>query len=215
MQCDGGNIEAMDSGHAMRWMDALSLSVNSIDFTAYFSGLPHWDPQHTTAPTTLATFAEYLESHGVTDFTFVCHEVKIGSEEDVEAPLTIKSTEKCSFEPTPLPPKSQPTVGNFGSNIPRSKIDWSTGKASGNKCVVHFHMSYSDNVQLKGIKPEKPAVFLMGPCTSKRGMCMPSSGEWEQCPLFSFISPSPVLSPGESEFSGRHSHTWERERQRE
>ena len=26
MQCDGGNIEAMDSGHAMRWMDALSLS---------------------------------------------------------------------------------------------------------------------------------------------------------------------------------------------
>ena len=86
MQCDGGNIEAMDSGHAMRWMDALSLSVNSIDFTAYFSGLPHWDPQHTTAPTTLATFAEYLESHGVTDFTFVFHEVKIGSEEDVEAP---------------------------------------------------------------------------------------------------------------------------------
>ena len=90
MQCDG-------------WM--LSLSVNSIDFTAYFSGLPHWDPQHTTAPTTLATFAEYLESHGVTDFTFVFHEVKIGSEEDVEAPLTIKSTEKCSFEPTSLPPK--------------------------------------------------------------------------------------------------------------
>ena len=169
MQCDGGNIEAMDSGHAMRWMDALSLSVNSIDFTAYFSGLPHWDPQHTTAPTTLATFAEYLESHGVTDFTFVCHEVKIGSEEDVEAPLTIKSTEKCSFEPTPLPPKSQPTVGNFGSKIPRSKIDWSTGKASGNKCVVHFHMSYSDNVQLKGIKPEKPAVFLMNPMHMKKG----------------------------------------------
>ena len=43
---------------------------------------------------------------------------------------------------------------------------------------------------------------------------MPSSGEWEQCPLFSFISPSPVLSPGESEFSGRHSHTWERETER-
>ena len=150
-------------------LSLMPLEVNSIDFTAYFSGLPHWDPQHTTAPTTLATFAEYLESHGVTDFTFVCHEVKIGSEEDVEAPLTIKSTEKCSFEPTPLPPKSQPTVGNFGSKIPRSKIDWNTGKASGNKCVVHFHMSYSDNVQLKGIKPEKPAVFLMDPMHIKKG----------------------------------------------
>ena len=150
-------------------LSVMPLEVNSIDFTAYFSGLPHWDPQHTTAPTTLATFAEYLESHGVTDFTFVCHEVKIGSEEDVEAPLTIKSTEKCSFEPTPLLPKSQPRVGNFGRKIPRRKIDWSTGKASGNKCVVHFHMSYSDNVQLKGIKPEKPAVFLMNPMHMKKG----------------------------------------------
>ena len=88
---------------------------------------------------------------------------------DVEAPLTIKNTEKCSFEPTPLPPKSQPTVGNFGSKIPRSKIDWSTGKASGNKCVVYFHMLYSDNAQLKGIKPEKPAVFLMKPMHIKKG----------------------------------------------
>ena len=74
-------------------LSLMPLVVNSMDFKAYFSGLPQWEPAFTTAPATLGAFADYLESHDVTDFTFVCHEVKIGSEEDVEAPLTIKSTE--------------------------------------------------------------------------------------------------------------------------
>ena len=147
----------------------MPLEVTSMDFTAYWSGLPQWDPPYTTAPTTFGHFAEYLETQGVTDFTFVCHEIKIGSDEDVEGPLTVKNTEKCSFEPTPLPPKSQPTVGNFGSKIPRSKIVWSTGQASGNKCDVKFHLSYGDSAHLKGIKPEKPAVFLTKPMHIKKG----------------------------------------------
>ena len=147
----------------------MPLDVNSTDFMAYFSGLPQWEPAFTSAPATLATFTEYLESQGVTDFTFVCHEVKIGSEEDVEGPLTIKNTEKCSFEPTPLPPKSPLSFANFGSKIPRSKIDWTTGKAAGNKCEVKFHLQYSDTAQLQGIKPDKPALFLIKPMRIKKG----------------------------------------------
>ena len=150
-------------------LSLMPLEVNSVDFKAHWTGLPQWDPAYTSAPTTLSEFADYLESQGVDDFTFVCHEVKMGSEDDVEAPLTIKSTEKCSFEPTNLPPKSAPTKGSFGSRIPRSKIDWSTGKASGNKCEVIMSLSYTDTAQLKGIKPEKPGVFLSRPMRVKKG----------------------------------------------
>ena len=150
-------------------LSLMPLEVNSVDFTAYFSGLPQWEPAFTTAPATLGNFADYLESHGVADFSFVCHEVKIGSEDDVEDPLTIKNTEKCSFEPTSLPPKTSPSGANFGSKIPRSKIDWNTGKAAGNKCEVKFHLQYSDTAQLKGIKPDKPALFLTNFMHIKKG----------------------------------------------
>ena len=84
-------------------------------------------------------------------------------------PFTIKNTEKCSFEPTPLPPKTSPSVANFGSQIPRSKIDWSTGKAAGNKCDVKCHLQYSDSAQLKGIKPDKPALYLTNSMNIKKG----------------------------------------------
>ena len=99
----------------------------------------------------------------------MCHEVKIGSDDDVEGPLTIKNTEKCSFEPTPLPPNTSPSVANFGSKIPKSKIDWSTGKAECNKCEVKFHLQYSDTAQLKGIKPDKPALYLTNSMNIKKG----------------------------------------------
>ena len=150
-------------------LSLMPLQVDSPDYLAYFSGLPQWEPQFTSAPARLADFVDYLEAQGVTDFTFVCHEVKMGSEDDVEGPLTIKNTEKCSFEPTPLPPKTSHSQANFGSKIPKSKIDWNTGKAMGDLCEVKFHLQYSDTAQLKGIKPDKPAVFLKKPMCIKKG----------------------------------------------
>ena len=93
----------------------------------------------------------------------------MGSEDDVEGPLTIKNTEKCSFEPTPLPPKTSHSQANFGSKMPKSKTDWNTGKAMGDLCEVKFHLQYSDTAQLKGIKPDKPAVFLKKPMCIKKG----------------------------------------------
>ena len=68
-----------------------------------------------------------------------------------------------------LPPKTSASVANFGSKIPRSKIDWSTGKAAGNKCEVKFHLQYSDTAQLKGIKPDKPALFLTNSMHIEKG----------------------------------------------
>ena len=53
--------------------------------------------------------------------------------------------------------------------IPKSKIDWATGKAAGNKCEVKFHLQYSDTAQLKGIKPDKPALFLTNSTNVKKG----------------------------------------------
>ena len=153
----------------------MPLDVNSTDFMAYFSGLHHWEPAFTTAPATLAEFADHLENHGVTDFsfvsdfTFVCHEMIAMDEDDDEGPFTIRNIEKCSFEPMPLPPKTALSVANFGSKIPKTKIDWATGKGSGDKCVVKFHLQYSDTAQLKGIKPDKPALLLTNPMNVKKG----------------------------------------------
>ena len=46
--------------------------------------LSDWDPQCTTKPPTLADVADYLESHGLIDVTFICHEVSTGSAEDAD-----------------------------------------------------------------------------------------------------------------------------------
>ena len=70
MQCDGGNIEAMDSGHAMRWMDALSLS-RSLSSSLPLPFLPlaicfsdsHCQPSHASA-SYIHACADQLASFG-------------------------------------------------------------------------------------------------------------------------------------------------------
>ena len=153
---------------AKKKLSLMPLNVDSMDFIAYYSGLPSWEPQFTTKPTTLSQFVDYLESHDVTDFTFVCHEVKTGTADDVEGPISVKNTEKCSFEPLAPPPKTTLSHSNIGCKI-KSKIDWNTGEAKGDLCQVRFHLQYSESSQLKGISPGKPALFLKKPMRVKKG----------------------------------------------
>ena len=143
--------------------------VNNMDYEAYYSGLAEWTPQFTMEPTTLTHFVDYLESNGVNDFTFVCHEIKAESGNDVEGPVTINISEKCSFKPLPVPPKTTPTHANFGSKLPKNKVNWKTGEASGGMCNVKFHLQYADTTQLRGIKPGKPAFFLKNALRVKKG----------------------------------------------
>ena len=145
------------------------LEVTSADFVAYWSGHSAW-PAFTTSPCPLSDFADYMETHGVTDFTFACHDVQFGTEEDLEGPMTIKSKEKCAFEPLPFPSSARgPQHVNFGSKIPKTKVDWSTGDVSGGLCHMKFHFKYDDSTQVRGITPQKPAIFIKKPLRMKKG----------------------------------------------
>ena len=138
----------------------MHLEASSLDYVAYWTGLPMW-PEFKPHPCPLSEFVEYLEENGVTDFQFACHDVKFGTEEDVEAAMTIKNTTKCAFEPIPYPSsdKSPPQQLNFGSKIPKTKIDWNNGEVSGGLCFVKFHLKYDESMQMKGISPSRPALF--------------------------------------------------------
>jgi len=148
----------------------MPLEVTSLDFVAYWSGLSTW-PEFTTCPCPLSDFITYLEENGATQFEFACHEVTFGTEEDMEAPMTIKSKEKCAFEPFPYPTadKNTPQMVNFGSKIPKTKVDWSTGEVAGGLCFVKFNLKYDDSMQMKGISPARPAVFVKKSMRMKKG----------------------------------------------
>jgi len=147
----------------------MPLEVTSADYVAYWSGHSTW-PAFKTSPCPLSEFVDYMESNGVTDFTFACHEVTNGTEEDLEAPMTIKNKEKCAFEPLPFPNStSGPQHVNFGSKIPKTKIDWNTGEVNGGLCHVKFHLKYDHSNQMRGITPQKPAVFVKKALRMKKG----------------------------------------------
>ena len=77
--------------------------------------------------------------------------------------MIIKSVEKYAFEPLHFPAKATPSHANFGSNIPKTKVDWKTGNVSGDLCKVVFHMNFEDTKQFRGITPGKPAIFFTAP----------------------------------------------------
>ena len=148
----------------------MHLEVSSLDFVAYWQGLSTWTA-FKSVPCPLSEFVEYLEANGVTDFEFACHELTFGTEEDVEAPMTIKNTVKCAFEPKPFPSavKNPPEHLNFGSKIPKTKIDWKNGEVSGGLCFVKFHLKYDDSMQMKGVSPQRPATFVKKSMRMKKG----------------------------------------------
>ena len=148
----------------------MPMEVTSTEFVAHWTGKSAWTPPFKTYPCPLSEFVEYLEENGVSDFTFACHEVTFGTEEDMEAPMSIKVKEKCSFEPLPYPSaeKSPPQHHNFGSKIPKTKVDWKTGDVNV-LCHVKSHWKYDDTNQMQGVSPGRPGVFAKKSMHMKKG----------------------------------------------
>ena len=105
----------------------------------------------------------------MTDFAFVGHKIKFGTEEDLEGPMTIKNKEKCAFEPLPFPPGSTANHANFGSKIPKTKVNWGTGDVNGGLCHMKHHFKYDNSPQVSGITPQKPALFVKKSLHMKKG----------------------------------------------
>ena len=67
-----------------------------------------------------------------------------------------------------MPRKNPPQHQNFGSKIPKTKVDWKTGDVNV-LCHVKSHWKYDDTNQMQGVSPGRPGVFAKKSMHMKKG----------------------------------------------
>ncbi len=101
-----------------------------------------------------------MESNGVSDFSFACHEMNLGHEEGDEDERKISNREPCACEPLKCPARTVWSTENFGSTMDFSKVNWPTGTVEGNIVQVHHNLRYEDTPHMRGIVLGRPILFL-------------------------------------------------------
>lgn len=152
-----------------------SWKLTSLDQLAVWGHPAEWDPPFKAGLATFKEFVSFLADHNVVTFSVVCHEVNLepGSE-------SIACNEECAFEPKKLPAKATAEVGNCGSLVAWSSIDWEKGESKSGMLKMYYKLMYEDSSQGKGIFPSKPVWILSETRKVEKGRCyqvVPPPGE--------------------------------------
>ena len=140
--------------------------LTALDQLAVWGHPAEWDPPFKVGLATFREFMSFLADHNVVTFSLVCHDVTLepGNE-------NISPNEECAFEPKKLPPKAVAEVGNCGSLVAWSSIDWEKGESQNGMLKMYYKMMYEDSSQGKGIFPTKPVWILSDAREVVKGKC--------------------------------------------
>ena len=153
--------------------------LTALDQLAVWGHPAEWDPPFKVGLATFREFMSFLADHNVVTFSLVCHDVTLepGNE-------NISPNEECAFEPKKLPPKAVAEVGNCGSLVAWSSIDWEKGESQNGMLKMYYKMMYEDSSQGKGIFPTKPVWILSDAREVVKGKCyqvIPPPGQSWDC----------------------------------